>query len=195
MFSAFGHKQLSPDAANMGLLRLPTRERRATVRLKKSNLNAKVLCTGYLFKRSGGGSRSAIHKQYYFVLTEESLTFYRKKNDSRAKGEINLPVNIVSLHKYVKDHAFQVIPLRFDKYNMVFNEQPEESIILYADNSSIEKDWKTKMEFISNKIKEPYIFPDALGEEEKEKDDFNATQQSMHDQCMSFDKKYILLYF
>lgn len=188
MFSAFGKSNtLSPaDAANIGLLRQPTRERRATIRFKKATVNAKVLQTGYLFKRAGGFKRSqAIHKQYYFVLTEESLTFYRKKNDSRAKGEINLPVNIVPLNKYVKKYAFQVIPLRFDRYNMVFKEEIDQTIILYADNASVEKEWKSKMESISNKIKEPYIFPDALGDD-KDNDiinDFNATQQAMHDKC------------
>lgn len=191
MLKAFSNKNvLSEEEAEIGLslLRQPTRERRATIRFKKATVNAKVHQTGYLFKRTGNRS-GAIHKQYYFVLTEESLTFYRKKNDSRAKGEIMLPVNIVSLNKYVKKHAFQVIPLKFDRYNMIFVENPDELITLYADNGAIEKEWKSKMEAISNKIKEPYIFPDAIGDEDKNDDignDFNATQQTMHDKCNYF---------
>eukprot|EP00485_Elphidium_margaritaceum_P009145 CAMPEP_0202689746 /NCGR_PEP_ID=MMETSP1385-20130828/4939_1 /ASSEMBLY_ACC=CAM_ASM_000861 /TAXON_ID=933848 /ORGANISM="Elphidium margaritaceum" /LENGTH=81 /DNA_ID=CAMNT_0049344925 /DNA_START=24 /DNA_END=265 /DNA_ORIENTATION=+ len=61
-----------------------SRERRNTIRYRKPAANSAVHLSGYLFKRSDDSNRAqAIHKQYFFVLTEESLTFYRKKNDSR----------------------------------------------------------------------------------------------------------------
>ena len=121
-----------------------------------------------------------MHKQFYFVLTEESLTFYRKKNDSRAKGEVALPVKVVPLPKYSEEHAFRVIPRKFDKYHMQHLEAPEESIILYADNGHIEKEWTNKMQSISDRIMEPYIFPDSLQSQKDGHDlsnDFDATQQ------------------
>eukprot|EP01084_Bolivina_argentea_P127285 225128_1 len=182
------------DMQNIGLLRQPTRERRATVRLKKV-INTTVLLTGYLFMRSKGG----IHKQYYFVLTEESLTFYRKKNDSRAKGEINLPVKIIPLPKYPEKNAFQIIPLKFDKYQYEFNERPDESIILYCENDKLCKEWTHKMQSITQKIMEPYIFPDAIDDANNRNDndminDFNATQQKMHNKLTSMlDSNYFSL--
>ncbi len=39
----------------------------------------------------------------------------------------------------LKKNAFQIIPLKFDKYQYEFVEHPDESIVLYADNASDEK--------------------------------------------------------
>merc|ERR1719295_2340548 len=67
-------------------------------------------------------------------------------------------------------------------------EAPEESIILYADKEYIEKEWTNKMQAISDRIMEPYIFPDSLQSQNNGNDlsnDFNAPQQAMHQKLSS----------
>lgn len=131
-----------------------------------------ILRTGYLYKRVS--SNNNIHKQYFFVLTKETLTYFRKKNDNRAKGEIYLPCRVKDSVGHKSKNAFEIIPLKLeDHHSHEFHERREESIIVIAEDTAEKQAWIASIEQMSRDIMEPFIFPDAIINDDDEEEAAN----------------------
>ena len=130
------------------------------------------------------------HQQYYFVLSENVLTWFGKKNDTQSIDEIVLPCRILELTDYVKGHAFEVIPLQLSENNQ-FIENREDSVTLVARSDKDYNDWYSLLTGISKKIMEVYVFGDTLPDDTNDEifdksQQYNQIQKSMMRQSMSW---------